>query len=75
MKPTKIALALGLALSLCAPAWAEGAQCTFTYPQGFAVTNFKLVKIKKKLRVRHVRVCTNGEFGATWRVCELRYRT
>lgn len=73
MKLLKTVLALGLALGSCAPAWADGPQCTVTYPQGFTVTNYKLVKVKKVVKVRRVQRCTNGELGATWRVCELRY--
>lgn len=66
MKLTKIVLTFGLALSLCACAPAEvathqGPQCTLAYPQGFEVE-------------KDVEVCTNGEFGSTWRMCELRYR-
>jgi hypothetical protein len=56
------------------PVWA-GAQCTYVYPQGFNVTNYKLVKTKKSVKVRRVEGCPNGIFGETWRVCELRYRT
>ena len=43
-----------------------GISCTLAYPRGF--------KITKGAKKNPVHVCINGELGATWRTCELRYR-
>jgi hypothetical protein len=64
MKLTKIVLALGLVLSLCAPALADGAQCTPTYPRGF--------KVLKGTKKKPVRLCVGGDLETTWRKCQER---
>jgi hypothetical protein len=72
MKLFICALAL-MTLAACGAAWADGPQCTVAYPQGFNVTNYKLVKTKKGVRVLRMQRCMNGDLEATWRGCELRY--
>lgn len=66
MRLTKIVLALGLALSLCAPAAADGPRCTVEYPRGF--------KLPKSTKRKPVVICKNGDLEAAWGRCQLRYR-
>ena len=78
MKLTKIVLALGLALSLCAPAAADGPRCTVTYPRGFKLPQDRTVKVKNGKETKKIRlpvICKNGDLEATWGKCQLRYRT
>lgn len=61
MRLTKIVLSFGLVLSLCAPAWADGPQCTPRYPRGF--------KLPKGTKKKPLRLCINGDLEATWGKC------
>lgn len=70
----RILIAFVVLLTLTGPtqATADGPRCTSTYPRGFKVTKPPIPKPNKRLTGSN-QTCTNGEFGATWRMCVQRY--